>query len=209
MQIYIIYIINIIMNKDKIVEIAKFRGTTELVCTKCGVISPVELLDYEFNGPRVRANCPDCGAYIKFMPTAKTWRIFYNAKFGLVEIEKIPTDRLTWHLKNVKTNDDIRNAIEQLIERRTSDPETFRAPIGDIETAEISKAIERRNFLQSEIKKAKAENVARVRDLDPAAAWSQVDQVQKFCNAKALIISDYEKELARVLKNINKLENEN
>ena len=191
------------MNKDRIIEIARFRGIADLACKSCGVVSALESIVYEFNGPRVKASCPDCGAYIKFMPTTKSWRIFKNKTEGLVEIEKIDNGYLDWALKNrTDIPADLRNNIEQLIERRTTDPASFAEPVRDLDTKKESEALERRKFLVSEIAKITEENRARVADLNPAWDSVQVKKIENILSAKVLIINGYERELYRVEKSI-------
>ena len=197
------------MNKEKIIEIAKFRGIDELACKKCGVVSALESITYEFNGPKVRADCPDCGAFIKFMPTVKSWRIFRSAKYGMVEIEKLDNGFLDWYLRTVtKINPDLRRNIEELIARRTTDPAAFYVPPLDIDTDKIAKLIERQKYLVENVIIKKDVARRKVADHDPDADHGATKKLENFLGANYLIIKDYEKELRRVRKNIAKIETE-
>ena len=195
------------MNTEKIIEIAKFRGINELICKSCGVVSALESVSYEFNGPNVRANCPECGAYIKFMPTTKAWRIFRSAKYGMIEIEKLDNGFLDWYLRTVtKINPDLRLAIEELIARRTADPAAFYVPPLDVETKTEINNIERREFLTQKIDDVRAEMRKRVSELDPNANHGDVLKFEGWLYNADLICENYAKELRRVLKRIKKSE---
>lgn len=197
------------MDKEKIIEIARFRKIDELICKQCGTVNALESVSYEFNGPKVKALCPECGAYIRFMPTRKAWRIFKNKAVQLVEIEKIDNGYLDWYLRTVdKIPADLRNAIEQLIERRTTDPAQFHNPPADLDTKKIMDLKDRERFLTDAIVKLKNENRTRAAKIDPNADYLAVKNIQNILGAKALIINDYEKDLRRVLKTIAKIETE-
>ena len=115
------------MDNNSIVEIAKYRGINELACKSCGAVNPIEAIvivdTIQSNHiKKYGAYCPECEAWIKWLPSHKAWRIFKNAREGMTEIEKIDNGYLTWYLRAVeKIQPDLRAAIEELMERRISE----------------------------------------------------------------------------------------
>ena len=198
------------MDREKIIEIAEFRGIVELTCKSCGAINStldIEYQDVTFknNTKHVEAFCPDCGRHLQYMPLKKVWQIFFNAAVGMVEIEKVDNGRLQWQLNNqTNMNEDLRAAIESLIDRRTTDPAAFYVPPMDVDTKKDIDLLERQKYLIEEIAAKKAVNVAKVRDMDPGADAVATKKVEVFCIANTLIISNLSKELRMIQKKINK-----
>jgi formate dehydrogenase maturation protein FdhE len=86
---------------DCAIKIAKHRGEEELVCKRCGCINPVEGCTLEVTAKdRVKALCPDCHSYIKFMPQEVVTRLFdFNTK-KLMVISEISSSILAWYLEH-------------------------------------------------------------------------------------------------------------
>ena len=186
------------MNREKIIEIARYRGENQLICKSCGCISPVEKIDLEFNGSRVRANCPECGAYIKFLSTAKAWRIWKNKGAGMVEIELLKTDYLQWFLKTRPGNNTLLiEAVELLLDRRISDPAQYAEPIKDVDASPDIKNLEDRKEIGILIATKKQECKTLVhscRAMDATATEKVINQLR----AKQKIISQLEKSLLKL-----------
>ena len=186
------------MNREKIIEIAKYKNENELICKGCGSISKIDDVIITFNGPKVRADCPDCDKFIKFLSTSKAFRIWKNKAVGMVDIEKLKTDYLQWFLKvRPGNNAELIRGIEKLIERRVSDPESYREPIKDVDAGDEIKLLEDRRQIGQLIATKKQECKTLVhscRAMDAVATQNVINQLR----AKRKTISELEKSLLKL-----------
>lgn len=107
--------------RDRVIEIAHYRGESEIACKKCGQVSTPEELELIVtpDSHRARANCPGCGGYIKFMSTSKLVRLFDFNEKKLEVISTIETSILKWYLKKGKLGDyQVLKVNEELESRR-------------------------------------------------------------------------------------------
>jgi len=193
------------MNREKILEIAEFRGITELICKQCGVVSTPAEVRLSFNGNKCGAYCPECNSYIKWLPTAKSWRIFLNAKVGMTDIEKISTDRLQWHLRNIKISEDLQNAIEKLIERRTTDPAAFIAPPPDIDTKKEIELMDREKYLIEQKALKQAEQKRLIKSIDDAADYVKIKELIARIEGLGKTVNDLERQILRTREKLREL----
>ena len=118
--------------RERLIDIALFWDQTEFVCKQCGSITPTEeILEPVFNenNKSYQLYCEDCGGWMANMKTTKKFRIFKSKEHGMVDIEELDTSYLEWMLRvnhsQIKGKN-MRLAIEDLINRRTTQPEQFK-----------------------------------------------------------------------------------
>lgn len=199
------------MNREKILEIAEFRGIKELICKRCGTVSDVgdAVITEQFaknNKLMIRADCPECSTFIQFLPSRAVWEIFMNQKYGLVEIEKINTSWLEWALKNRKdVKGDLRTAVEQLLERRTTDPASFIAPPPDIDSKKEIELMDLERYLVGQIADKHAENKDLINDMDPNSDFHGAQKVLRRIEANNRAINNIEIQLRKCRKDLRAL----
>lgn len=54
--------------------------TQELICTKCGICTTEPLLTP--SGSHLKASCPECGAYIKFVTQGGARKLYFGKHNG-------------------------------------------------------------------------------------------------------------------------------
>jgi len=193
------------MNRDKILEICEFRKITELICKQCGTVSTPAEVRLSFSGNKCGAYCPGCNSYIKWLPTAKSWRIFLNAKIGMIDIEKVDTGRLQWHLRNVKISEDLQNAIEKLIERRTTDPASFIAPPPDIDTKKEIELMDRERYLVEQKAAKQAEQKRMIKSIDDGGDYMTIQRKIAQIEGIGKTVNDLERQILRTREKLRQL----
>lgn len=194
------------MNREKILEIAEFRGIKELICKKCGVVSEVAAAEMVFNGPKVRANCPECGAYIRFLPTRAVWQIFMNQKMGMVEIEKIDNHWLNWALRNrADVKEDLRAAILELIDRRTTDPASFVSPPPDIDTKKEIELMDRIKYLKAEKAAKQAKQKDLIKSIEDGHDYITIQRLIAQIEGISKTVGDYGREILKIEQKLREL----
>ena len=103
---------------EKVVVIAKHRGEEELACKRCGCVSSVEDCTYKENNARVRADCPECGAFIKFMRQSVVSRLFDFTSRKMELITEISSGILAWYLQKGKLKPDVEAEVREEIVKR-------------------------------------------------------------------------------------------
>lgn len=88
------------MDHKRIIEIAHYWGESQIACHRCGVVHDVDKLTFEDVGNKVKASCPDCKRYIKFMKMDKLWKLFDFDEKKMLPLAEINTRLLKWYLMN-------------------------------------------------------------------------------------------------------------
>ena len=104
--------------KGKIIQIARNRGENELACKKCGAVNEVENLIITPAGKQIKASCPDCEAFIKFMAQDTVPRVYDFERKTMIYLTDAETPLLQYHLEFYKTKPELKSAIREEIERR-------------------------------------------------------------------------------------------
>ena len=105
---------------DRVVEIATYLNLTEFPCKRCGVVHTAEDLDLEEKPGKkliIKANCPDCGRFIRHMPTEKVKRIFYKMEYR--ELADIETSLLQWMMRVEYGSGNVQHYIQRELWGRT------------------------------------------------------------------------------------------
>ena len=111
------------MDRDKIIEIAKYCELNELICRKCGSITPIEEVYIKEN---LYAYCPECGKGIRQLPSSKLTRIFY--KGSTHQIPSFNDNELLWILGHMKLTARQRSEIQKEIVLRFNNNKTASKP---------------------------------------------------------------------------------
>ena len=114
------------MDIGEIKDISNYLGETDFICKSCGSISELEdvnVIESTWKNKKVHygAHCPECAAFIRWMPTSKTERIWW--KNDMVEIASMDTGLIMWLLNHGKGNIRQQKFMRKLLLERLVAPE--------------------------------------------------------------------------------------
>ena len=103
--------------RDRILEIAHYRGDLTHVCRSCGIMHKVDLLEIEAqvfeNGKtHARATCPDCGSFMKYLNMSALDRLFDFDEKRPLPVAELSDSLITWYFNKGAEKEKIKAAKE-------------------------------------------------------------------------------------------------
>ena len=187
------------MEIEKIREIAKYLEIDELNCRACGSLNSIDQVNIEVShdkrdNPLGGAYCPDCSAWIKWLPLSKVERIWFRG--SMHEIPSFDTSLLFWFINNdtLKT-DKIRLAVlDELRIRLEKQPDKL---------AEVNERAER---IETERKEAERADDRQLAEYLKKVRECQDKIVAEYATLDYFAMLDLEKRIKWLNRRIEKLQ---
>jgi len=171
------------INLNRIVDIAIYRGESELICTQCGSVNGLTEAnvvvttskDYK---KRYHAQCPDCLSIVKQLKSHKAERIFWRG--SMVEVPKLDTSLIMWMLNNNFNHDKHKEELFRELKARMREPVQLK--LTETPDVYIKSLRSYLKYLSDELRGLHAVNIksmARMDRLTLKEHWAQLADLEK------------------------------